>query len=208
MFKVPLLGIAAALCLGLEANAAPVLLDSYLHSYGTNAGHIDPAGSDTLGGDFVQVSDTSSTRFSDVFDLSGLVYDTITSFDLTLTFRDAGPSLIPGELWSVRVQGSNSASSLDDLFAVLIGSGWSNQTVTLSTGTDLLTVNAFAQSVASESFAFWFSEFTPGTDKFKLASAELDVYGTAPTTVPLPAGGLMLLGAFGGLAALRRRKAN
>lgn len=210
MFKVPLLGVIAALCLGLEANAAPVLLDSYLHSYGTNAGHIDPAGSDSLGGDFVQVSDTSSTRFSDVFDFSGLVYDTITTFDLTLTFRDAGPSLIPGELWSVRVQGSNSASSLDDLFAVLIGSGWSSQAVTLSTGTDLLTVNAFAQSVASESFTFWFSEFTPGTDKFKLASAELDVYGTipTPTTVPLPAGGVMLLGALGGLNALRRRKAN
>lgn len=71
-----------------------------------------------------------------------------------------------------------------------------------------MTVNAFAQSVASESFAFWFSEFTPQTDKFKLASAELAVYGTAPTTVPLPAGGLMLLGAVGGLTALRRRKAN
>ena len=78
MFKAPLLGILAALSLGPAAQAAPVLLDSYLHSYGTNPGRIDPAGSDTLGGDFVQISDSSSTRFSDVFDLSGLVYDTIT----------------------------------------------------------------------------------------------------------------------------------
>lgn len=208
MFKVPLLGIVAALGLSTQADAAPVLLNSYLHAYGTNAGHLDPAGSDQLGADFVEVNDGSATRFSDAFDFSALAYDSLSSFDLTLSFMGVGPSVAPSELWSVRVQGASPANSVDDLFTVLIGSNWTTQTVTVSAATDLLAVNAFAQSLASKSFAFWFSEFTNGRDKFILASAKLDVYGTAaPTGVPLPASGAMLLGGLGGLTAWRRRKA-
>ncbi|MFA9229791.1 MAG: VPLPA-CTERM sorting domain-containing protein [Microgenomates group bacterium] len=206
MFKAPLLGIIATLGLAAQANAAPVLLDSYLHSYGTNAGHLDPAGSDFVGPDYVQVSDGSTQRFSDAFNFSALDYDTISSFNLTLTFRDAGPSVFPAELWAVRVQGANPASALDDLFALLTGNSWTQQITTVNAATDLFTVNAFAHTLATETFSFWFSEFTSGRDKFTLASAKLDVYGTAP--VPLPAGGLMLVGALGGLAAVRRRKAN
>ncbi|MGV8954169.1 MAG: VPLPA-CTERM sorting domain-containing protein, partial [Cypionkella sp.] len=36
---------------------------------------------------------------------------------------------------------------------------------------------------------------------------DIDSISVTPATIPLPAGGLLLLGALGGVAALRRRKA-
>ena len=74
-------------------------------------------------------------------------------------------------------------------------------------------LNIFAQSALTASLAY---TFTAGSTSEILFFADI---GTSPgdnggplldnvvlSTVPLPAGGLLLLGALGGIAALRRRK--
>ena len=53
---------------------------------------------------------------------------------------------------------------------------------------------------AGQNFGFYML----ATDGKKKGSANATIFGVA--TVPLPAGGLLLLGALGGIAALRRRK--
>lgn len=199
-----LAGLAVAATLAISAPMAQAAtLGTFTHDYGSDPGKVDPGGNDTLTPDSVIVSDQSSSRFSDVFDFSSLSAAAITGFDLVLSFANAGPSLIPGELWSVRVQGSNSSSSLDDMFRTLADI-LSPQTFSLD-GSTLLAGDAFAHSVATKTFSFWFSENTLFADRFALDSASLTVYGT-PSAVPLPAGGLLLLGGLGGLAALRRAR--
>lgn len=211
-----LTSLAAVLALGAAlaspAAAAPVLLDSFTHSYG--AGAYDPSGSDALSAGYVTVSDQSSSRFSDVFSLASVAGDTISSLALTLTFTLAGPdgvsfacgfaSINFSECWQLRAQGSNSAAQIDDYFATLF-TPQSPQTFTLSSATDTGGINAFAHSVSTGAFSFLFAEQSFGADEFRLSSAKLEVFGT-PATVPLPAGGLLLIGALGGLAALRRKR--
>jgi len=202
--KKTLLTTAAVLALTSGASFAATL-GTFTHDYGTGAGQVDPSGTDVVNANSVTVSDQSSGRFSDSFDFSGLAYDSIDSFELTLDFAGAGPSLFPGEGWAVRVQGSNASAVTDDFFGGL-ASFLSPQTITISAATDVLLSDAFANSVTTQNFEFWFSEFSGGNDAFTLNSATLTVNGTLPTAVPLPAGlPLMLLG-LGGIAALRRRK--
>ena len=182
------------------ANAAT--LGTFTHDYGI--GKYDPAGSDVLGTDYVKVSDQSVARFSDSFDFSGLHYDSIDGFILTLGFKRAGPHLFT-ELWTVRIQGSDPSAASDDLFVPLFDK-FSPQPVFVNVATDALTGgNSFAHSVATETFGFWFSEWTSGADAFKLDFATLTVKGV-PTAVPLPATGLLLIGALGGIMGLRRRR--
>jgi hypothetical protein len=200
-------GFALIAGLALASTAPAATLGTFTHNYGNDTGQFDPNGNDVLSHGFVTVSDQSSARFNDSFDFSSLSYSSINSLALTLTFSRAGPSfffVLPTELWAVRIQGSNPAGFLDDQFAFLSDAA-SPQTTTISAATDNFLVNAFAQSVATQSLAFWFSEFSFGGDNFRLASATLTVDGVA--AVPLPAGGLMLMGALAGLGALRRRKA-
>ncbi|MDO9639504.1 MAG: VPLPA-CTERM sorting domain-containing protein [Pseudotabrizicola sp.] len=204
-------GVAVALCAALlsPASAATVQLGSFTHNYGSNPGNVNPGGTDALSGNYVTVSDQSSGRFFDSFNFSALqIGATVESLALTLAFSGAGPNGLFGlaETWRVRVQGSNSGASFDDYFAVLRDPN-SPQTFTLSAATDTGWINAFATSLLTGTLTFWFSEETLGADNFKLTSASLAVYGTpAPSVVPLPAGGFLLIGALGGLAALRRRK--
>jgi hypothetical protein len=197
-FSLAALALAAALALPALSQAATVTLT---HDYGIG-GH-DPAGNDRLGAGYVMVKDQSTHRFSDSFNWASLGFASIDSLALTLDFSRAGPSLLPGELWKVRVQGSAFGSFLDDMFMPL-ASVLSPQTLTLDLGTDTRFINAFAHSVATQTLTFWFSEFSPGGDGFRLNSAALDINGTfappssvVPAVVPLPATGLLLLGALG-----------
>jgi hypothetical protein len=207
---LPLAALALSATLAAPAQAA-TLLGSFQHDYGSDAGRIDPPGTDALNAASVTVSDQSSGRFSDSFDFSSLAYDSIESFSLTLTYAGAGPSFSLAclgicELWTVRVQGNNSSGFDDDLFGLLTGTPV--QTFNLSASDDVGSITAFAQSVASQTYAFWFSEWSGGADSFRLSSARLDIYGTPPiAAVPLPAGGLLLMGGLGAFAALRRRTA-
>ena len=198
---------AIALVAGLGwASGASALTTIYseLRDYGSAPGKINPGGNDPLGADYVEVRDSSSSRFSDFFDFSSIAYDSISRFDLTLKFADAGPSGIFDwiEQWQVRVQGSNPSISSDDYFSTL-RDPLSPQTIVISMATDTGSINAFSHSVATGIFEFWFSENTCCGDKFKLDSAQLDVIGTV---IPAPAALPLLASGVAGFAWLRRRK--
>lgn len=214
MMKSMLAGAAIALSvLSGAAQAAPVLLGSFVHNYGSDPGRIDPGGNDVLNPTSVTVSDQSSARFNDAFTFAALVFDTIDRFELTLTFAGAGPSgtllqcLVNNpacEFWQVRINGSNDSAATDDIFATLVSSA-SPQTFTVNAASDTGTIDAFATTVANRTFSFWFSEQTGGPDSFTLSSAKLEIYGTV-APIPLPAAGWLMLAGIGGLAALRRRR--
>lgn len=204
--------LAAAMTLAAGTASAVTSLGTFANDYGSDAGKVDPGGTDVLGADFVTVSDQSSGRFSDSFDLSALFGTfqpgyVIDRFELTLEFDDSGPSC-PfflcglGEIWEVRVQGSDSAVSSDDFFGTL-SDPLSPQSFTVSIGTDIGSIDAFQHSVQSQLFEFWFSESSIKADAFDLNSAELEVFGTA-SVIPLPAGLPLVAGAFA-LAGLVRR---
>ena len=208
---VAVLALGAALA--QPAVAAPVSLGSFTHNYGIGA--YDPSGNDVLSAGYVSVSDKSTDRFADSFNISALLGNTIDKLALTLTFSSAGPSgfsfecnsfnvFATAECWKVRVQGANSSAASDDYFATLF-TPQSPQTFALTSATDTGAITAFANSLSTGIFAFWFSEESSDLDAFQLSSAKLEVFGT-PAAVPLPAGGVLLLGALGGLAALRRKR--
>jgi len=204
MTTLPKFATAALLAgttLFAATQASAATLGVIEHDYGSNLGNVDPGGNDTLTPDSVVVSDSSSSRFNDLFDLAAFAGDTITGFALSLDFSNAGPSFIPSELWSIRVQGSNSGSILDDMFRTL-NDNQSPQTFSLD-GSTLLAGDTFGHSVASGELEFWFSESTLFRDSFALNSATLTVFGE-PAAVPLPASLPLLLAGLGGVAALRR----
>jgi hypothetical protein len=212
------LALGTALTMAPAAHALETTIFSETYQYGT--GQRDPGGSDPLGDGYVTVSDQSSTRFNDSFDFSGLPYESIDRFDLTLTFYDAGPSFglfwgfIPysKENWSVRVPGSDSSftgetsgdnSGSDNDFFGSLSDALSPQTFVVSMTSDTVGGDdAFAEALAIEKFIFGFSDFGVEKSAFNLESAKLDIVGV----VPLPAAAWLLGGIAGlGLIAGRRK---
>jgi hypothetical protein len=200
------LALTASLVLSSTASASLLLTDEHDYTSG-----YDPGGSGALSSGGVAVSDQNSVRFSDYFDLSSLGSATIDSIVLTLEFAGAGPNGFFGfgETWGVRAQGSNSGSSADDTFSILFDS-LSAQSFTYNALTDTAnTSDAFAHSVSTSNFAFWFSEFTSGSDGFTLSAATLQVFGTEATAVSEPAAAALVgLGAFAMFARRKRTKLN
>ncbi|MEO0939446.1 MAG: VPLPA-CTERM sorting domain-containing protein [Pseudomonadota bacterium] len=199
-----LTAVATVAAFTFASAAGAVTLGTFTHVYGSNSGNVDPGGNDALNPNSVTVSDQSSSRFSDTFDFSGLAYDSISSFTLTLDYAGAGSgfcliSFCFGEVWAARVQGSDPSGSDDDLFARIDGT--QTQTITADAAS---AGDAFETAVAGEALTFWFSELTSGSDAFTLNSATLTIDGVP--AVPLPAGLPLLLLGLGGLAALRRRQ--
>jgi len=213
--------VALGVMLAPPVDAAPVLLDSFIHNYGSNPGLVNPGGSDVLGPNYVTVTDQSTTavaqrdRFFDNFNLVSLIGDTIERFELILTFSLAGPSgnqaqcffgLPVCEVWQVRINGSNDGLRTDDFFATLVSAN-SPETFALTILNDTGSRNAFAHSAATNDFSFWFSENSTRLDSFDLESARLNVFGT-PAPIPVPAALPLMLLALGGLGlAARRRRA-
>lgn len=201
--------LAMAAVLALPAlSAQGAVLGVFTYDYGI--GERDPQGNDTLSNGYVRVADSSTQRFRDVFDFSSIGAAVIDSLQVMLTFT--GARVWPAEYWTLRVAGDNASSSADDYLSGGLVSLLGVQTFTLTAATDMGSVNAFLTSVTNRTLDFGFSEFTNGSDNFRLSSVSLTVNGTllpvsaVPSTVPLPASGLMLLGALGGLVLWRRRQ--
>lgn len=174
----------------------------------------------------VPVSTSGDTTFFDddddfavTFDFSGVAYDSIDRFELTLMASGARNEIAQicsircmtlfTENWSIRVQGSSDGSA-DDLFAgVLDGAN----VYSISAASDSGARDAFASSAATGLFTVWLSESSSNrlirNPSITVSSLSLSVFGTAsaaPSPVPLPAGLPLLLAGLGGIAALRLRQ--
>jgi hypothetical protein len=211
----------AVLALGVTVSLAPAanalgVIFSETYNYGNGEGQRDPGGNDVLEDGYVVVKDWAGwkkKRFSDAFDFSGTRYQSIDRFELMLTFRGAGPRMHSNEKygwkekWQVRVPGSvsltNDDSSNDYLSDLLDTPTPAPQTFIISKPTESGGADAFSEALSNKKFFFGFAEYTAGTDKFELESAQLDIVGV----VPLPAAVWMLGGIAGlGLVAGRRKR--
>jgi hypothetical protein len=153
--------------------------------------------------------------FNESFDFSAVAYDSIDRFELTLVASASADEsrrvcfflcATIGEDWDIRVQGSDGSGSGDDLFDDIADG---SNPYTIDAASDGGGVDVFANAVATGLFTVWLSENSSDmildNPSITVSSLRLDVYGTAPSVVPLPAGAPLLLAGLAGFAALRRR---
>jgi hypothetical protein len=204
--------LAATLLSGVGSAQASSF--TFTHDYGL--GKFVPGGTDTLGSDFVEVSDQSTERFNDSFDLSGLIMDNSTVFELSLTYSDTDNRNVYGispEEWAARVQGDDKSAGADDddeIFVLdRVGSSDVTSVFTLDASDDVAPKNAFQTTLSNEKFEFWFADGISwiggaGPNEFKLYSATLEVSGAS--VVPIPAAAWLFGSALVGMAGLGYRR--
>ncbi len=152
-----------------------------------------------------QVSGTNGIARSPFEDLGAGNYDSIPYFSVG---NNHGPALAQLLLSSAQNTLSFLWGSPDDYnFVTLINRALTmgDPNFALVVGLNDLTnppLGGSATFVSIAGFTFDKVEFYSGAVSFEFAN----ITTTAPAPVPLPAGGLLLVGALGGLAALRRRK--
>ena len=210
MLRALIRSTLAALLLAAPAAQAAVL-DTYTFDYGA-AGR-DPGtgsgfGSDGIGGDYMLVRDGNAGpeapgRLTDSFSLAALAGAVIDSITLTITYARVNQN----EAWYFDIYGSDPSGFFDNRFTILptAQNTLGTATLNLDAATDaLFGIDAFAHSLAQQSVSFGFEEQTGGNDNFRLYDAVLTVNGTA--AVPIPAPGVLLIAALGGLGLWRRRQ--
>jgi hypothetical protein len=207
--------LSAALIAGVGSAQASVV--TFTHDYGN--GKYNPGGTDPLGADYVEVRDYSEGRFSDSLDLSSLVMDNSTVFQLELTYshtknRNCVLFICSLEDWAARVQGDDKSAGADDddeIFVLdRVGSSAVTSVFTLDASDDVAPENAFQTTLSNKKFEFWFADGGNllgggvGSNEFKLYSASLQVSGA--TVVPLPAAAWLFGSALVGMAGLGYRR--
>lgn len=137
-------------------------------------------------------SDTDRIKFTQI---PNLVIDSI-----VLTFTSAFDPLGLGTMFNLDLH-NDQANLFDDAFN------------TASSGAPITAsfIDSFGPETGPLSTttagAIWDFQISPGTVyPFQNWKLTINTSGSVPTTVPLPASALLLLSAFGGLAAIRRRK--
>ncbi|MDD4864002.1 MAG: PEP-CTERM sorting domain-containing protein [Alishewanella agri] len=214
--------VVAGLTLSAFVQASPILLDTITHNYGNqhyvpNSVKANKNGNcDSADADWLVIKDRDNCqRFYDNFSFADLAYQSIDSFELSLSYSRTDNInwfinwflLIPVlEQWQVRPGVSSSIPGYQYFDLKLVGN-------TITSGIFTFTRNnlaIFDQIVNAKNFSLWFAEDAWGANDFRLYSASLNVYGSAPqitpqnpdttVAVPAPAGialfglGLTLLG--------------
>ncbi len=208
--------LAVSTVLSTPALAAPVLLGAIEHDYGSTAGRVGTTsgstasyGCDSLQANSLIVQGSNHTRcqrFADMFDFSGIDFESIDHFVLTLDFADAKDQLGGFENWRVRPADSYTHAVAGSTGPSLTNNG--PQSFTFSDSGYMATV--FDQIVANQQFYLWFETTFPSINRFELSSARLELYGeekqqqAVPEPSTLALFGLALIGLAG---AARRRTA-
>ena len=242
-FKTVCVSTALVFVLPLAATATTTSLAQITVDYGTDNG-VFPSGTNPNRPDSVLVEDrktyTNRTgspgntyqEFTDIFDFGNLGGATIGSIVVSVeytsvTFATPGPGTSTqfdptdgtGEVWWMRLIGTDNSSLDDDVFVKLPGTGAASTgtfNYTLDAASELETVSdrndvtptlntAWTRALNDNRIVLRFREPTGGPDKFELLSATVEVFST-PAPIPLPASGVLLFGALGGLGLWKRRK--
>jgi len=166
---------------------------------------MDPGGNDPLSDDYVTIKDNLGNRFYDSFDFSGIDYESIDKFSLTLDFSATGDSWggFFKENWNVR-PAISPLNATQHLFPLTRSDGRVSQTFEF----DIVNLDIFNTIVEQKSFDLWFAEQSRRTNQFNLYSARLDIQGTPQPQNPVPEPSTMLLLSLGLLGVTSLGKKN
>lgn len=190
--------------------AAPVSLGTIEHLYGTDSGRqfssimdiYHPGGNcDTANASSLTVKATSASscnRFADAFDFSGISYDSIDHFTITLGFSNARNQVFGVERWNAL--GGYNYTHGGDTLGTLNASGPQSFTFDSSD-------SRFANVLDTEQFFLFFSTSLGSSMQFDLSSARLELFGTPGTTAVPEPGPLALISlSLLALGAVRRTR--